>query len=223
MDRLNKLNILFLEDNEEFAKNTTTFLNLYFKKVVHKTTIEDAMHHFNDNRVDVIITDIKVEDGNGLDFIIEVRLVDKSIPIVVLSAHKDEDFLFKAIPLGILSYELKPINYENFLTLLNKIALTFIPMDIVEIFENIKYYAKSRELKENEKVISLTKKEALFIELLIKNAESITTNEMIQKDVWEEKLMSSAAIKNFIFRLRKKVSIDFITTYQGVGYRLISF
>ncbi len=223
MDRLNKLNLLFLEDNEEFAKNTTSFLNLYFKKVVHKTTIEDALHHFNENRVDVIITDIKVEDGNGLDFIIDVRLVDKSVPIVVLSAHKDEDFLFKAIPLGILSYELKPINYENFLTLLNKIALTFIPMDIVKIFENIKYYAKSRELKENEKVISLTKKEALFIELLIKNAESVTTNEMIQKDVWEEKLMSSAAIKNFIFRLRKKVSIDFITTYQGVGYKLIGF
>ncbi len=223
MDRLKSLNLLFLEDNEEFAKNTTSFLNLYFKKVVHKTTIEDALHHFNENRVDVIITDIKVEDGNGLDFIIDVRLVDKSVPIVVLSAHKDEDFLFKAIPLGILSYELKPINYENFLTLLNKIALTFIPMDIVEIFENVKYYAKSRELKEDEKVISLTKKEALFIELLIKNAESVTTNEMIQKDVWEEKLMSSAAIKNFIFRLRKKVSIDFITTYQGVGYRLISF
>ena len=223
MDRLNKLNLLFLEDNEEFAKNTTSFLNLYFKKVVHKTTIEDALHHFNENRVDVIITDIKVEDGNGLDFIIDVRLVDKSVPIVVLSAHKDEDFLFKAIPLGILSYELKPINYENFLTLLNKIALTFIPMDIVKIFENIKYYAKSRELKENEKVISLTKKEALFIELLIKNTESVTTNEMIQKDVWEEKLMSSAAIKNFIFRLRKKVSIDFITTYQGMGYKLIGF
>ena len=223
MDRLNKLNLLFLEDNEEFAKNTTTFLNLYFKKVVHKTTREDALHHFNENRVDVIITDIKVEDGNGLDFIIDVRLVDKSIPIVVLSAHKDENFLLKAIPLGILSYELKPINYENFLTLLNKIALIFIPMDIVEIFENIKYYAKSRKLKENEEVISLTKKEALFIELLIKNAETITTNEMIQKDVWEEKLMSSAAIKNFIFRLRKKVSIDFITTYQGVGYKLIGF
>ena len=223
MDRLTSLNLLFLEDNEEFAKNTTTFLSLYFKKVVHKTTIEDAIHHFNENRVDVIITDIKVEDGNGLDFIIDVRLVDKTIPIVVLSAHKDEDFLFKAIPLGILSYELKPINYKKFLTLLNKIALVFTPSDIVEIFENVKYYAKSRELKEDEKVISLTKKEALFIELLIKNAETITTNEMIQKDVWEEKLMSSAAIKNFIFRLRKKVSIDFITTYQGVGYRLISF
>ncbi len=223
MDRLKSLNLLFLEDNEEFAKNTTTFLNLYFEKVVHKTSIKAALHHFNEHRVDVIITDIKVDDGNGLDFITKIRLVNLTVPIVVLSAHKDEDFLLKAIPLGILSYELKPINYEDFLTLLNKIALTFTPKDIIEISKNVTYYAKSKELKENEKVISLTKKEAYFIELLIKNADTITTNEMIQKDIWEEKLMSNAAIKNLIFRLRKKLSTDIINTYQGIGYRLISF
>ena len=221
MDELNSLTLLFVEDNEEFANNTTVFLSLYFKKVVLKKNIKEAIVAFNDIRIDAIITDVKLEDGNGLDFITQVRHRDKNIPIIVLSAHKDESFLFKAIGLNISSYELKPIGYENFISILKNLSLMFKPQDIVEISNEIKYDYKMKELLRDNDITQLTKKEALFIELLIINRDEITTNAIIQRDIWGDKLMSDSAIKNLVLRLRKKTDSNFIVTVTGIGYKLL--
>ena len=220
MDELKELNLLFLEDNEEFAKNTTLLLELYFKKVTQKSSVKDALRVFNESRVDVIITDIKVEDGNGLDFITAVRKSDVNVPILVLSAHKDEDFLLKAIPLNISAYELKPITYDNLVIILEKINKKFQTPAAVRISKNTLYNSKTKEITEDEKTLLLTKKEALFIELLIKNRDLICTHEMIQKEVYQEEIMSLVSLKNIIFRLRKKLSYDIINTVNNVGYRL---
>ena len=68
--------------------------------------------------------------------------------------------------------------------------------------------------------IKLTKKEILFLELLLQNDTKVTTLAMIQRDVWDEKFMSDSAVKNLVFRLRKKVDEEFILTLQGIGYKL---
>ncbi len=220
MVRLNELNLLLLEDNIEFANNTIDTLNLHFKKVLHATNIKDALVLFENSRVDVIISDIKVEDGNGLDFISKVRESDNQIPVIVLSAHKDEDFLFKAIPLKILSYELKPLSYDALNLVLQKIAKKFNPQDKVIIGNNLYYSYITRELYENHIPIILTKKEILFLELLLKTESTLVSIELIQRDVWEEKTMGEGALKNLIFRFRKKVKEDFLTTVTNVGYKL---
>ena len=220
MVRLKRLNLLLLEDNIEFAKNTIETLKIYFKEVFHSTNIKGALSIFSNSRVDVIISDIKVDDGNGLDLIKAIREFNNDIPIIVLSAHKDEEFLFSAIGLNILAYELKPLSYEKLNNLLTIISKKFNPKELVDIGENIQYSYLTKELYENNTNISLTKKEILFIELLIKHSNSILTNELIQRDIYEDKIMSESALKNLILRLRKKVNKEFITTITNVGYKL---
>lgn len=220
MDRLKTLNILFLEDNEEFAKNTIEFLEIYFNKVLHSNNVKDALALYDENRIDVIISDIKVTDGNGLDFISAIREKDKEIPIVVLSAHKDESFLFKAIPLNITSYEIKPLSYNKFLDLLKKLSNIFASRETLFEYKNLKYSFESKEFLIDDQSIYLTKTERLFIELLIRNKDKVATYEMIQRDIWEDKMMGESAIKNLIFRLRKKSSIEFIVLVPRMGYKL---
>jgi len=220
MEQLKYLNLLFLEDNQEFAENTCEFLNLYFKNIFHAVSINEALELYHKEAIHVIISDIKVQDENGLDFIHMIRKENKKVPIIVLSAHKDTDFLFKAIPLNILSYEMKPLKFDNMLQLLQKISNLFDENKFVGLIKNLRYNYSTRELFEDKDVIHLTKKEILFIELLLKNKSTLLTDELIQKEVYKEKEMSSAAIKNLIFRLRKKVKTDFITTLTNVGYKL---
>ncbi len=222
MKYLKSKNILFLEDNLVFAKNTIEFLNIYFAEILHTTNIKDALNIFADSRIDIIISDIKVEDGSGLDFITKVREIDINIPIVVLSAHKNESFLFKAIPLGISSYELKPLSYDNFIALLNRLNSSFESKQAVTLVPHLKYDFNTRKLMADEHYIALTKKEVLFIELLINRKDDIITNEAIQHHIWNEKVMSEAALKNFILRLRKKVPYNFLNTVQSLGYNLIT-
>lgn len=221
MDKLADLNLLFLEDNEDFATHTNEFLNIYFKKVFVCANVKDALQTFNDNRIDVIISDIRLEEKDGLEFIKEIREVDKKCTVAILSAYKDEEFLFRAIPLNLISYELKPIRYDNFILLLKKIASRFSQKKIALLCNNLTYDFEKKELLFEDMNIELTKKESMFIELLINN-NTIIGHERIQRDIWESKVMSDAAIKNMIFRLRKKVGTDFISTVQGVGYKLKS-
>ena len=140
----------------------------------------------------------------------------------MLSAHKDEEFLFKAIPLHILSYDLKPLSYDSFMALLKKISDKFENREDVFITDILRYSYTTKELYEDDNAISLTKKEALFIELLLKYKSGIITYEMIQRDVYEGNIMSQAAIKNFLLRLRKKVTTDFISTVHNFGYKFLS-
>ncbi len=220
MDGLKELQLLFLEDNEEFAFNTAKLLNLYFKKVFNCKTIKEALLTYKENRIDVIIADIKIENKNGLEFIQEVRKSDNKCIIAVLSAYKDEEYLLKAIPLNLISYELKPIRYDDLILLLKKISSKLPQLENVALRENLIYNFLTKELLLGDRVIDLTKKEALFIELLIKENPKPINSERVQRDIWESRIMSDAAIKNMIFRLRKKVGIDFISTLQGVGYKL---
>jgi len=220
MENLKKLNILLLEDNEEFAKNTIEFLHIYFKDVFHSTTIKGALELYDDYHVDIIISDIKVTDGNGLDFIKAIRDKDKIIPIVILSAYKDEDFLFQAIPLNICSYEVKPLSYNRLLLLLKLLSSKFDTNEDSFIYKNLTYDFKTKTLFIDNYSVYLTKNEILFIELLITNKNNIVSYDMIQRDVYREKIMSDSSVKNLLLRVRKKLPTDFITSITGIGYKL---
>jgi DNA-binding response OmpR family regulator len=219
---LKELSVLLLEDNPEFAQNTIETLKIYFRSVSHATSIKEALKVYENCKIDVIISDIKVEDGNGLDFIKHIRAQDKQIPISVLSAHKDEEFLFKAIPLHILSYDLKPLSYDSFMALLKNISAEFQNREYIYINNSLRYSYTTKELYEENKSVSLTKKETYFIELLLKHKSGILTYQMIQRDVYEGNIMSEAALKNLLLRLRKKVSTDFISTVHNFGYKLLA-
>lgn len=222
MDRLAELNLLFLEDNIEFALHTSELLGIYFKKVFHCKNIKEATDTFGEHRIDAIICDVKISGKNGLDFIQEVRKTDENCIVAALSAYKDDDYLLKAIPLNLTAYELKPIRYDDLMLLLKKMSAKLPPRTTAQISDTLIYNFETKELLLEKKPIQLTKKELLFIELLIKSYPVPLSHERVQRDIWESRVMSDAAIKNMIFRLRKKVGVDFILTMQGVGYKLAS-
>jgi DNA-binding response OmpR family regulator len=222
VDRLAELNLLFLEDNTEFALHTSELLGIYFKKVFHCKNIKEASDTFGEHRIDAIICDVKISGKNGLDFIQEVRKTDENCIVAALSAYKDDDYLLKAIPLNLTAYELKPIRYDDLMLLLKKMSAKLPPRTMAKICDNLAYNFETKELMLEKEAIQLTKKELLFIELLIKSHPKVLSHERVQRDIWESRVMSDAAIKNMIFRLRKKVGVDFISTMQGVGYKLAS-
>jgi len=222
MKNLKKYNVLFLEDNEVFAKNMMEFIGLFFNNVFLASTIEDALLLFDQKEIHFIISDIKVKDGNGLEFIEKVRKKDKIIPIIILSAHKDEDFLFKAIPLNLTDYILKPVEYDSVIGVLQKLEPKLEEIYKNIVFLNQEYYldTKNRYIIKDKERIRLTEKESLLLLLLAKNRFFPTTKEMIEEFVYKEEIMSDSALKNLILRIRKKVNNDFITTVSNTGYKL---
>jgi len=220
MNNLKNLKVLFIEDNLTFAEHTIYFLELYLKEVIHCVSMKDALQIFESENLDFIISDLKVEDGLSLTFIETVRSFNKNIPIVVLSAHKDEEFLLKAIPLGLIAYEVKPINFTDFKVVLNKCAEALNVDSLVFIKDDVFYDNNKKSIFKNNEEIILSKKESSFVELLIKNKNSVVTKDDINTYIWENEYMSESALKNFLLRVRKKVGKEFFYTIQNIGYRL---
>ena len=156
MGKLKDYNILLVEDNEVFAKNFIQTLDIYFHTVLYAKNLEQGFYYYDTHNVDIIICDIKIADANGLDFIRQIREYDKNIPIVILSAYKNEEFLFGAIGLNILAYELKPLTYEKMQTLLHTISKS-LQKPSQKIASNIYYHQNTHELHVNKKIITLTK------------------------------------------------------------------
>lgn len=213
--------LLFLEDNDEFALNTTALLNIFVRDVIRVSTIAEAKTALKEKSVDLIVTDIKLKNENGIDFIRDLRSEDTAMPIIIISGNKDEEFLFRSIPLGLTAYLLKPIKYDELIDALSRCAekLAVSQTGNRELKEGWSYESDTKTLLSGGKHFSLNKKEALFMELLSLNRNRLITKEMIQESVWVEDIMSDSALTNFIMRIRRRFGKDFIYTIPDLGYR----
>lgn len=218
---LKEKNVLFVEDNDEFAQNFMTLLALFVKEIFHCNTMSAARKVLSEQTVDMIICDIKLGDENGLDFIETVRKNNAHIPIVILSGNKNEEFLFRAIPLNLVAYLLKPIKYKELIDTLTKCAQFLAPQQHVTLKNGYGFDGENRMLYTREgNAIELSRKEAAFVELLVANQNRIVTKDMMYESLWNFDCVSDQAVVNFVMRFRKKVGKDFIQTIAEAGYRL---
>lgn len=221
MEILKSKNVLFVEDNEEFAQNFMTLLELFVHKIWYCKDIESAHKTFQSEQIDIIISDIKLNNENGLSFIESIRKIDTHIPIIILSGNKNEAFLFRAIPLNLSAYLLKPIKYKDFIESLEKCACSFTKSNTI-ILKNGCIFDPSNHLfyLQDGTPIELHKKESAFIKLLIENGHHIVTKDRMLESIWNYEDISEGAIANFIMRLRKKVGKNLIYTVPEIGYKL---
>jgi len=221
LEYLKDKTILFLEDNLDFAQNTTTLLKIFVKNVLHVESIQDAKALFESSQIDILITDIKLKNENGIDFISQLRTAKKTCPVIIISGHKDEEFLFRAIPLNITAYLLKPIKYEDLIDALNRCSEKLMAdrQSDKELKDGWIYESDAKVLLREGEKFSLNKKESLFMEMLSINRDRLITKDMLQQSVWKEDEMSDSAVTNFMLRIRRRFGKDFIYTIPDLGYR----
>jgi PAS domain S-box-containing protein len=126
-----KLNLLYIEDNEGAREATLVILNEFFNNVIVAIDGQDGLDKFKNENIDIIITDINMPKINGLKMIEQIRKDDIHIPILVLSAYNESGFFIESIKLGVDGYLLKPIDIQQFLESLNKIVQKLKMMDEV--------------------------------------------------------------------------------------------
>ncbi len=126
LDILKEFNLLYIEDDLSLLKNGTEILQDFVKTVYPASNTKDALEILQKNKVDVIISDILLEDDNGIDFIKRIRK-DFNIftPVILTTAYTDTNYLLESIKLKIENYIVKPINIKE---LLHTIHDTVLPM-----------------------------------------------------------------------------------------------
>ena len=117
------LKLLFVEDDELARDTMQMMLDEFFDTIFVASNGKKGLQVFDDNEIDIIITDINMPKMNGLEMTKEIRKKNKKIPILILSAYNDADYLMKSISYNINGYIRKPVNFEQVEQELKKIAI----------------------------------------------------------------------------------------------------
>ena len=115
-----KLNLLYVEDNNEARVATLKMLQEFFNEIVVGVDGLDGLEKFKENDIDLIITDIHMPKMNGLDMLHKIKEIDSQVIALVLSAYNEPEYFIQSIKIGVEGYILKPINLEQFIAIIRK-------------------------------------------------------------------------------------------------------
>ena len=214
--------ILCVEDETKILYTNQRMLIADGYNVLTAENLAQARAHLENTAPDAIVLDIMLPDGNGLDYLQELRATGCKTPIIMLTAWNRSGNIARGLDLGANDYIGKPFEYE---VLLSRIKALFrnieqIPEYIVK--DEITLKVRAMEVAIRNTKIKLPPVEFFLLQLLIENEGKPLGAEYLYEKVWGADMIDDpTAVKNAVSRLRKKIEKSgyTIATVYGVGYR----
>ena len=220
-----KKNIMILEDDVDLAEGIELSLQSEELSFVTCSTINDARVAMKEQKFDLLIIDINLPDGSGLDFCREIR--QKILcPIALLTAKDMELDIVKGLESGADDYITKPFSLMVLRARIRALLRRNSARDEQEYKDSVFLFRfGTMEFYKNSIPIELSKTEQRILHLLISNPNIIITRERLLEWVWPEgtEYVEDNALSVGIRRLRDKLEDDsshpkYIKTVYGKGY-----
>lgn len=135
------MSVLYVEDDPLICQEYLTFLSRFFETIHHESNGEKGLKAALVNRFDLIITDVQMPKMNGLDMIERIKEHNPEQSVLLVSAHKDIEYLHRSVQLGVDGYLFKPVERNQTINTLHKIV-SKIKME----YENARYKQHLEEL-----------------------------------------------------------------------------
>lgn len=214
------MGMLLVEDNLTIVKGLEYSFKQENYNLIVATNLKQAAKVIEDNKIDLIILDIALPDGNGLDFY-ENKIKTLNIPTVFLTAQDDEEIVVKGLNLGADDYITKPFSTKELFARINKILLRKKKNNIINI-QNIRFDMDKMIVYKDDKTIELTSLELKILYLLFSNLDKVVKRDDIIEKIWEwtGNDVNDNTVTVYLKRIREKLDADIITTVKGIGYRV---
>lgn len=209
--------ITIIEDN--YALNNGIALAL--KNYDYNITQIYKLKEFDKNRkTDLIILDINLPDGNGFDFLKQLRTYS-DVSVIILTANDLETDEVMGLELGADDYITKPFSLMVLRLRIEKVLKRKIDCHNYRDnkydfdFEKMKFYS-------NDSLIELSKTEHKLLKILIANANRVVTRDILIDKIWSDasEYVDENALSVTVNRLRKKLNAEkIIQTVYGIGYK----
>ncbi|MBT3983255.1 MAG: response regulator transcription factor [Bacteriovoracaceae bacterium] len=223
--------ILIVEDEKNLGDTLTEYLGSLGHQISLSGTCESARNSFNDFDPQIILMDIGLPDGDGIELAKELREKSKNFVLIFLSAQNDPETRLLGLEIGADDYITKPFQLKELVLRLDRISAGKTNIDSgppVYTFGEVCYWPNRFEIKDGVGDIhNLSLKEANILTLLIKNMGKVVSRDQIIEEVWgSDSFPSNRTVDNYIVKLRKwsdsepngKVQIQSV---RGVGYKLL--
>jgi len=221
------MKILIVEDEIELIDSMATYLeneDFICEKATNFFDAEDKLISFN---YDVVILDITLPDGSGIDLLKTIKGRDSSVGVLIVSAKNSLDDKLEGLDLGADDYITKPFHLAE----LNSRVKSLIRRQKFDgndsiVFNEIEINPTSKEVTINNRLIELTRKEYNLLLYFISNKNKVVTKESIAEHLWGDEIEMADSF-DFIYthlgNLRKKIkkygANDYVKTMYGLGYK----
>ncbi len=223
-------NILVVEDEPQIRRYLGAALLSDGFKVFEADTLQRGLIEVATRKPDLVILDLGLPDGDGNQFIEEVRQWSQ-IPIIILSARSDERDKVKALNNGADDYLTKPFGVAELLARVRaNLRRRNSERDSEEptiCFGNIKIDRANRRIFRNGEEIHLTQLEYRLFMTLLSQPGRVFTHRQLLNTVWGAAYIEQTQyIRIYMGHLRQKLEDDatrprYLQTETGIGYRLV--
>jgi len=222
-------NILVIEDEPDIRKNLEYNLGREGFKVFSVASLNDAEQKLqNNNDFSLLILDLMLPDGSGLDLCKKIKSDPKTenIPIIILTAKDDEVDKVVGFELGADDYVTKPFSVRELILRIKAVLKRGQKKeDLVEVerqFGDLIIDVESHEVYVNNNQIDLTALEFRLLRQLVDRRGRVQSRDQLLEDVWGYSVeVTTRTVDTHIKRLREKLGPmgKYVQTIRGVGYK----
>jgi DNA-binding response OmpR family regulator len=215
--------ILCVEDDPKILYNNSRALAQNGYKVMAAANLAQARELLADHAPDGIVLDIMLPDGNGLEYLRELREQGNAVPVLMLTAWNTSADIAKGLDFGADDYIGKPFAYDVLLSRVRKM------LDHAQrVPERVSVGALTLDVLSGRAFLDgadmlLAKKEFALLLLFVQSEGKLMSDEYIYEKIWKQPMHEDAqAVRNTVSRLRKRLSGSglAISSEYGEGYRL---
>jgi len=115
IDNLKKLNILYVEDDENIRDLFNEVLRNVFGEVVVASNGQEGLNQFKAQKYkyDFVISDIEMPEMDGLDMIEKIKKIEPNVPCILTTSHGEFDYFMRANDIGVYRYIQKPLDVKE--------------------------------------------------------------------------------------------------------------
>ena len=217
------MKVLVVEDERKLGQFIRKGLEEAAYSVSLVADCKTARDALCETEYDVIILDLGLPDGSGLDLLREWRASKFANHILILSARGSVDDRIKGLNLGADDYLAKPFSFDELLARVRSLSRRQSRQRTTLLQHgNIRMDLVSREVTVGEKAVYLTQREYALLEIFLQNIGRVLTRTQIAEKIWDCHFdMETNLIDVYVRKLRAKLGADAaITTVRGVGYSM---
>lgn len=212
--------ILLLEDDEGLNRGISLKLKKEGYEVFSAFTIKEARQFLEQESIDLLISDISLPDGSGMEFCREAR-AKSELYIIFLSALDQEVDIVNGYDCGADDYMTKPFSLLVLISKVNAFMRRAVKQEgQILVSKDIQVHCNTMQVYEKGEPVILSKKELQLLIYLMENAGRIVTKEQILEHVWdmEGQFVEENTVTVNISRLKNKLRTNAIGNVRGLGY-----
>ena len=222
------MNILVIEDEPDIRKTLEYNISREGHKVLTAGSLHDAEKIIQSQSISLVLLDLMLPDGSGLDFCRKLKTNSKteSIPVIILTAKDDEVDKVVGFELGADDYVTKPFSVRELILRIKAVLKRGeVKKDIVEVerqFGDLKIDIESHEVYVDEMQIELTALEFKLLNQLVETRGRVQSRDQLLTEVWGYSAeVTTRTVDTHIKRLRNKLGSmgKYVQTIRGVGYK----